>query len=182
MLTDLTYIPNALSFHAPTSHLGLCGSISDQPLLSIYNYTPPSSPASPPALFSKSLSAYSTTRLSGSHINNAICLTNQLRSTTTWGGPLKALLSNNDGTLRVVGFHERRSWDRDAAATLDRGPEDFGRNRRWHGEDGRKAVEIGRGIFETSINSSSISPDGRTILSVGDTNEVFLVRLIVIPV
>ncbi|KDQ17451.1 hypothetical protein BOTBODRAFT_171937 [Botryobasidium botryosum FD-172 SS1] len=90
---------------------------------------------------------YSVT-LPGSSINNALLID----TVTSPMGALRIFVSNNDCTVKVFEV----------------------------GESGNGARRLkGAGFLKlgTAVNHASISPDGRTLLAVGDTNQVFLYNI-----
>jgi len=110
------------------------------------------SPLPPPSQTSSRSSCqafkpYSVT-LPGSSINNALLID----TITSPVGALRIFVSNNDCTVKVFEV----------------------------GESGNGARRLkGAGFLKlgTAVNHASISPDGRTLLAVGDTNQVFLYNI-----
>ncbi|KAI0636006.1 WD40-repeat-containing domain protein [Trametes polyzona] len=95
--------------------------------------------------------------LLGSSINNSVMLTSMSfsRSNESAAEP-RILVSNNDKTVKFYDIALRK----------------------WRAiDDEPRLVEIGELKLDVPVNHSSVSPDGRTLLSVGDSPDVYLHRL-----
>lgn len=115
-------------------------------------------PSSGPSCSSPQIQWSHTTKLSTASINNSLLIT---RNDLTPSGPLPDLtkghprlfVSNNDESIKVFNISV-------SGATQGR------------------MVPAGSIRVGTPVNHTSISPDGKTLLAVGDTNDVFLYNLV----
>ncbi|KAH9972389.1 hypothetical protein BJV74DRAFT_210575 [Russula compacta] len=157
-LVSLVFIPNTIaSLPIPDSdeRLLAAGGQGAELHLSIHSRrTSTGDPSDdPPSHGSRSLWQYDGV-LSGS-INNSVLLTslNLTRSNESSAEP-RVVVSNNDSTVKFFDVNVRGS------SSVD-GPSE-------------RIKEVGTLLLDVPVNHSSISPDGRTLLSVGDSPQVYL--------
>ncbi|KAF8972232.1 hypothetical protein BDZ97DRAFT_2070800 [Flammula alnicola] len=153
VLSQLSFTPNSLT-SLPVGNDTLIAAGGQETEIHLSYHTPTSSSS---ASSSSSSSRTRRTRLAwefedhltGS-INNSVLLTSLslTRSNESSVDP-RVGISNNDGSVRLYDIPLRVQSAR------------------------RKLHEVGQVNLEVPINHSSISPDGRTLLSVGDSNKVY---------
>ncbi|KAI0783923.1 hypothetical protein BC629DRAFT_532629 [Irpex lacteus] len=97
--------------------------------------------------------------LDGASINNSVLLTSlSLTGSNESSVEPRVVISNNDKTVKFF----------DVAI----------RSAKYAGEGGAKRLSpAGQLVLDVPVNHSSISPDGRTLLSVGDSPDVYLHRI-----
>ncbi|TFK49707.1 hypothetical protein OE88DRAFT_1719641 [Heliocybe sulcata] len=163
-IAKLRFVPNSLaSLQLPGATLFAAGGQDAQLHLSLHtstslssdDSTAPYSSAPKQCLWSEEhvLRAYSSTGPSASINNSVTFTTGNLNLTRTPEGRVepRVVVSNNDGTVRFFDIGIRsRSHTLGDAGTLK---------------------------LPDAVNHSSVSPDGRTLLSVGDSSQVFLHHL-----
>ncbi|KAL8278553.1 hypothetical protein RQP46_009045 [Phenoliferia psychrophenolica] len=118
-------------------------------------------------------------------INNSICIAPSPLSAST----PRLLVSNNDATIKVFDVkgripdfgragrrrkRERDRWADDEDREGEEQVEEMGVHDEEGGECALEKVELGEIAMTTAINHCSVSPDGRRLVAVGDTNEIFL--------
>lgn len=90
-------------------------------------------------------------------INNSVLLTSlSLTGAHQSSAEPRVIVSNNDKTVKFFDIAVRREWEDRAASRL---------------------VDAGQLRLDVPVNHSSISPDGRTLLCVGDSSEIYLHRI-----
>ncbi|KAF9037704.1 hypothetical protein BJ165DRAFT_1375364, partial [Panaeolus papilionaceus] len=156
-LATLSFTPNSLTYLPVNNNDTLIAAGGQDAEIHLSLHTPSSATASShPASSSPSSQKGSTRKVwdfedrpPGS-INNSVFLSSLslTRSNQSSLEP-RVGISNNDATVRLydVPMRVRNS--------------------------GRKLLEVGKVGFDVPINHSSISPDGRTLISVGDSNKVY---------
>ncbi|KAI0697614.1 hypothetical protein BC835DRAFT_1270119 [Cytidiella melzeri] len=164
-IVDLPFVPNSLSalVHPETGETLLAAGGQDAELhLSLHG--PPTSRLG--GTVDESQSRYfgrqrwkSEVALEGSSINNSVLLTSlSLTGSNESSAEPRVVISNNDKTVKFF----------DVAV----------RTTKHASEGGAKRFSLaGQLQLDVPVNHSSISPDGRTLLSVGDSPDVYLHRI-----
>ncbi|KAL7412365.1 WD40-repeat-containing domain protein [Mrakia frigida] len=159
-LLNFNFSPFSLTYGC--SHFALGGSTPD---LAVVPYLPPS-------VLRSSWSYLACKLRPRAQINNSVFLTSQLQLASGFGGHMFALASNNDGSIKVLGFEDQnRGLDPGMGGKREGVGVGWGKGK--IKKDWRK-VDVGEVQVGVPVNHTSLSPDGRTLLSVGDSNEVHL--------
>ncbi|KAF8910528.1 hypothetical protein CPB84DRAFT_1821370 [Gymnopilus junonius] len=161
ILSRLTFTPNSLTYLPVGVDDTLIAAGGQEKEIHLSLYTPHSSSASGSASVSSRSSRSRRTRqvweyedkLQGS-INNSVLLTSlSLTKSNQSSVEPRVGVSNNDGTVRLYDVPMRVHNTK------------------------RKLKSVGEVRLDVAINHSSISPDGRTLLSVGDSNKIYFHQL-----
>ncbi|TCD64005.1 hypothetical protein EIP91_004673 [Steccherinum ochraceum] len=181
-LTNLAFLPNSLSYlNIPDSNDTLLAAGGPEAELHLSLYAPPSHTLSPlldaegpnpttPRGFGRQRWRSEVLLDPPASINNSVHLTSlNLGGSHESSAEPRLVISNNDKTVK---FYDVALRTRGSAieSTI---------NYRLSGESGatQRLSLIGQLKLDVPVNHSSISPDGRTLLSVGDSPEIFLHRI-----
>ncbi|KAJ3520060.1 hypothetical protein NM688_g9214 [Phlebia brevispora] len=165
-VTDLGFIPNSLStLILPDTKETLLAAGGQEAELHLSLYSPASSPhlGSPdvttrgPATYFGRQRWKSEVALDGASINNSVLLTSlSLTGSNESSAEPRVVISNNDRSVKFFDVAVRSARN---DSTL------------------KRLSPAGQLRLDVPVNHSSISPDGRTLLSVGDSPDIYLHRI-----
>ncbi|CAL1717282.1 unnamed protein product [Somion occarium] len=163
-IVDLPFVPNSLSSLALSSEETLLAAGGQEAELHLSLYSPPS-PSYPSEDEPREARRFGRQRwkmdtvLEQASINNSVYLPNlNLCGSNESSFEPRIMISNNDRTVKFFDISLR------------------GKNHSMDGKSSRLS-SAGELHLDVPVNHSSISPDGRTLLSVGDSPDVYLHRI-----